>query len=84
MTQYYPNPMLVFREATVDPGFVVEFGMAHYDGCFTPTGFRSHMLDPIIHWLTDNNIRAEIATDGRNIISFNNKEDMVWFLLRWQ
>lgn len=82
---YKPNvytmviPKLIFRQ-TSDP-LVLEYGMEHSPGTFTPTGMRDYHVEPVAKWCNDN--MCGIVHTFPNHISFNNEGEVAWFLLAW-
>lgn len=83
MTEYYKNPKIIFRETKYRDEYTIEYGMAYYDGCFTPTGIRPHMLDEYTNWMKENEIVSKVDTLCCTI-RFEKLEDKFWFLMRWQ
>jgi len=74
------TPKLVFRPVQ-DKQLTIEYGLAYYPGCFTPTGIYNYgHLDLLADWCKAN--RCGQPTDFFQI-TFENESDMSWFLLRW-
>jgi hypothetical protein len=79
MSDRYLKPRLVFKRVE-NTKFMYEVGMAHYPGCFTPTGLREEHVDPIGEWCQQNNCgrRTSFTT-----FQFRNAKQVTMFLLRW-
>ena len=76
----YKEPKLVFK--TIDgTEFTIEYGMAYYPGCFTPTGIRDYHIKDIKQWCQDND--CGIFDETIHTIHFRNNEEMMFFILRW-
>lgn len=73
------EPKLVFRK-TDDP-LVLEYSMAYYPGCFTPTGMRDHHIEPVAKWCFDNS--CGIISKFPYHIEFKSEAEVAWFLLTW-
>lgn len=73
------DPKLVFRR-TNDP-CVLEYGMDHGHGSFTPTGMRDYHVEPVAKWCNDN-MCGIVHTYPHHIV-FKNEGEVAWFLLRW-
>jgi len=75
----YKEPRLEFRPVKDDP-LTLEYAMAYYPGCFTPTGMRDYHLEDIKKWCAENNC-GEFKDVYR--ITFNSEKELFWFKLRW-
>lgn len=75
----YPEPKLVFRK-TADP-LILEYAMAHYPGCFTPTGMRDYHVEPIAKWCNDN--KCGIVHTYPHHVVFSTERELAWFMLVW-
>lgn len=79
MSDRYLKPRIVFKQVE-GTKFMYEVGMAHYPGCFTPTGLREEHVEPIGEWCRQNNCgrRTSFTT-----FQFRNAKQVTMFLLRW-
>ena len=73
------DPKLVFRR-TDDP-LVLEYGMDHGRGSFTPTGLKTHHVEPVAEWCFENS--CGILHSYPYHIVFKDESEVAWFLLRW-
>ena len=93
MTEYYPIPKVVFQVAScpnfdmggilpqVDDRFILQFAMAHYDGCFTMTGFRDYHKAALVQHCEDLGCGKLVEYDS---IEFNSDEEMKRFMVSWK
>lgn len=77
----YDTPRLVFRTVEDTP-LTLEYGMAYYPGCFRPTGVTDSHTAPMVKWC-DYYTCGVVSTDWNNHITFDNEQQLVMFLLRW-
>ena len=75
----YSEPKLVFR--TTDDPLILEYGMDHGRGTFTPTGLRDYHTEPVAKWCFENSCGVFHALPYQ--IVFKNEAEVAWFLLRW-
>jgi len=80
MVMTFLEPKLVFRRHQTLP-LVVEYGMAHYPGCFTLTGVLSDHLFAMFDWCRENSCGHTVYL--LNQIHFEDESQMLAFLLRW-
>lgn len=73
------EPRLVFRK-TDDP-LVLEYGMDHGRGSFTPTGMRDYHTEPVAKWCFENS--CGIMSNYPYQIEFQTEAQVTWFLLAW-
>ena len=65
---------------SVDNPLELEYSMIYYEGCWTMTGFRAEMIDPIIDFAKESNIVIE-HEHGK--IIFQSEEDLFWVMMRF-
>ena len=77
----YSEPKLEFRPASNHP-LALEYALAYYPGCFTPTGLRDYHTKEVKQWCKDNNCGA-VDYSYPYTITFRDEKELVWFLMRW-
>jgi hypothetical protein len=73
------EPKLVFRK-TENP-LILEYGMDHGHGSFTPTGMRDYHTEPVAKWCFENS--CGVISNFPYEIEFETEAHVAWFLLRW-
>lgn len=65
---------------SVDNPLELEYSMIYYEGCWTMSGFRATMIDPIIDFAEESNVVIE-HEHGKLI--FQSEEDLFWVVTRF-
>ena len=81
MSIRYKEPRVEFRPIEDKP-LSLEYALAYYPGCFTPTGMGAHHLKDIKQWCADNDC-GSFDDLFPYTIHFRNEKEMFWFKLRW-
>jgi len=77
----YKEPRLEFRSVTNHP-LALEYALAYYPGCFTPTGLSDRHTKEIKQWCKDNDCGV-FDYFCPYTITFRDEKEVTWFRLRW-
>ena len=81
MSSRYKEPRVEFRSIKDKP-LSLEYALAYYPGCFTPTGLNAYHLRDIKQWCADSD--CGIFDDlFPYTIHFRDEKELLWFKLRW-